>query len=104
MSTQFGLAVVGWIVIGILYALHQRSVKRMRNKPPKYINDLLSELPDGWGLASYEWTVEGFNADLSFGSRTFRISTEDGRISAGEVVNGMLCASALGRLHAQHAD
>jgi hypothetical protein len=60
----------------------------MRSKPPKYVTDLLSELPDGWKLVSYKWMDLDFEADLSFGGRIFRISAEEKTLGAAEVVNG----------------
>jgi len=90
MSTQFWVAVAGWIIIGIVYILFQRSLTRMRSKPPEYVTDLLSELPDGWELVSYKWIDLDFEADLSFGRRIFRISSDQGRLGAAELVNGIV--------------
>jgi hypothetical protein len=92
MSTQFWVAVAGWVIIGILCVLFQRSLTKMRSKPPEYITNLISELPDGWRLVSYKWMDHlDFEADLSFGERVFRISSDQGRIRPDEVVDGKPC-------------
>ena len=91
MSNVFWLAVLGWVVVGILHVYFRRSLKRLRSKPPEYALSILNELPEGWQLLSYSWgdNVE-WKADLGIRDRVFRLSTDQGRIGADEVVDGEL--------------
>ena len=89
MSTQFWVAVAGWIIIGIFCILFRRSLKRLHDKPPQAVVSLLKELPDDWKLESYAWRGDlEWEAVIAVADRRFKLFDDQGRICVLQLIDG----------------
>jgi hypothetical protein len=74
--------IIGGIVFLIVYfgyrpyQRHRASIKQ--SQPPEELAKIMDGLPEGWQLASYDWTSNGWTAELVFGKRRFHLLADYG--------------------------